>query len=29
MIIPTLDGHDKNESSTFLSIDDEVDKIPV
>jgi hypothetical protein len=27
MIIPTLDGHDKNESSTFLSIDDEADKI--
>lgn len=27
MIIPTLDGHDKNENSIFLSIEDEADKI--
>jgi Esterase/lipase len=27
MIIPTLDGHDANEGSDFLSVDDEADKI--
>ncbi|MBU3202110.1 alpha/beta hydrolase [Clostridium estertheticum] len=27
IIMPTLDGHDVEESSTFLSIDDEVEKI--
>lgn len=27
IIIPTLDGHDKDENSTFLSVEDEADKI--